>query len=105
MAGLLPTVPFAPWIGIALLAVAVISVLGKIYKMREAVGRLRKDGVNQALVRLLVFNYGTKWHGLRGYAAGSLRGRTHCQNCRRRLRGMTPVVYGEKLKQMGNLIS
>ena len=93
LAGLWPAVPFAPWIGITLLAVAAGSVLGKIIKMKKAIGRLRADGVSHPLLRLLVFNYGTKWHWLRGHAAGQRRGRTHCRECRRRLYEMSPAFY------------
>lgn len=105
LAGLWPRVPFAPWIGMALLAVAAVSVLHKIYKIRGAISRLRVDGVDNALVRLLVFSYGNKWHWLRGYAAGLRRGRLHSQDCRRRLREMTPTIYREKRKKMEILIS
>jgi glycosyltransferase involved in cell wall biosynthesis len=99
LAGLWPTVPFAPWIGFALLAVASVSVLGKIIKIRGAIDRLRADKVSQPLVRLLVFTYGTKWHWLRGYAAGRRRGRIHCLDCRRRLQEMTPAIYQDKLRK------
>ena len=96
LVGLWPGIPFVPWFGIALLAVAAISVLGKIYKMRGAIGRLRADGVSHPLGRLLMFSYGTKWHWLRGYADGLRRGRIHCRDCRRRLREMTPAMYRQR---------
>ena len=87
------TVPRALWIGIALLAVATISVLGKIFKMRKAFARLRAERVSHPLLRLLVFNYGTKWHWLRGHVIGWRQGKSRCLDCRRRLREMTPATY------------
>ena len=105
LAGLWPLIPFAPWSGIALLAVAAGSVLNKIYKLRGAIARLKADGVNQPLLRLLIFTYGTKWHWLRGYAAGLRRGRIHCQDCRRRLRKMTPATYRERWKKIKTLVT
>lgn len=90
---LLPWLPLAPWPGVSLLTISFGSLSVKIWKMRGAFGRLAEAGVSLPLVRLLTFSYGTKWHWLRGYAAGLRRGRVHCQDCRRRLREMTPEVY------------
>jgi len=95
--GLLPLIPFTPWIGIGLLAVAAGSVMNKIYKLRKAIAQLKADGVSKPLMRLLVFTYGTKWHWLRGYFTGLRRGRVHCLDCRRRLRDMTPEVYRKRV--------
>jgi glycosyltransferase involved in cell wall biosynthesis len=94
-----PKVPCAPWIGIALLAVAAISVLGKIFKMMKAIARLRAEGVSHPLLRLLVFNYGSKWHWLRGHVIGWRQGHSRCQDCRRRLREMTPATYQSRKGQ------
>jgi glycosyltransferase involved in cell wall biosynthesis len=105
LAGLWPTVPLAPWIGIALLAVAVISVLGKIYKLKGAMVRLRLEGTSNPLIRLLVFTYGIKWHWLRGYAAGRRRGRIHCLDCRRRLCEMSPVFYRGRITISGSKLN
>ncbi len=99
LVGLWPVVPFAPWPGIALLVLGAFSVLGKVWKMWEASGRLRGDGVGCPVIRLLVFTYGTKWHWLRGYADGMWRGRVHCRDCRRRLWEMTPEIYRERRKR------
>ena len=95
--GLVPIVPGAPWLGVGLLALSVLSVGGKVFKMRGAISRLRGAGADRALWRLLVFTYGTKWHWLRGYAAGRKRGRVHCLDCRKRLREMTPESYRNNL--------
>jgi len=93
MAELVPGVPGAPWLGAGLLAVTALSVGEKMFKMRGAVARLKGAGVDRPLRRLLTFTYGTKWHWLRGYAAGLKRGRVHCLDCRRRLHEMTPGRY------------
>jgi len=93
LCGLLPWIPFSPWPGLVLLGLAAGSVALKIWKMLPAVRRLKDVGVDHALARLLAFTYGTKWHWLRGYAAGLSRGRIHCLDCRRRLREMTPERY------------
>ncbi len=104
MLGLLPGVPGAPWLGVGLLAVTALSVGEKIFKMRGAISRLNSAGVDHALVRLLAFTYGTKWHWLKGYAAGLKRGKVHCQDCRRRLREMTPELYcAEKVLKVGRV--
>ncbi len=99
VAGLVPGVPGAPWLGMGLLAVTVLSVGEKVFKMSGAIGRLKSAGVDHALVRLLAFTYGTKWHWLKGYVAGLKRGRVHCQDCRRRLREMTPELYRSRLAE------
>jgi glycosyltransferase involved in cell wall biosynthesis len=97
--GLVTGVPGAPWLGMGLLAVTVLSVGEKVFKMRGAIGRLKSAGVEHALVRLLAFTYGTKWHWLKGYVAGLKRGGVHCQDCRRRLREMTPELYRSRLAE------
>jgi len=94
--GLWPTAHFFPWSGMVLLTIAGISVLDRVYKMRNPMGRLQSDKVNHPLIRLLLFTYGTKWHWLRGYAAGLRGGRVHCHSCRRRLHSMTPKLYQER---------
>jgi glycosyltransferase involved in cell wall biosynthesis len=97
VAVLVPGVPGAPWLGFGLLAVTAFSMGEKIFKMFGAVGRLKSAGVDHALLRLLAFTYGTKWHWLKGYAAGLQRGGVHCQDCRKRLREMTPELYRSRL--------
>jgi glycosyltransferase involved in cell wall biosynthesis len=94
--GLLPGVPFAPWLGLILLVVAALSVGGKILKMRGAIGRLRAAGVDKPLRRLLIFTYGCKWHWLKGHRQGRKRGRTECLDCRKRLQTMTPDLYQKR---------
>lgn len=98
LVGLVPGIPGAPWLGLGLLGVSALSVGEKILKMRRAVGRLKGAGVDRPLWRLLVFTYGSKWHWLRGYAAGLKRGGVHCLECRSRLREMTPGLYRRRMK-------
>lgn len=89
--------PFFPYAGIPLLCIAALSVLSKIVKMLAPAGRLRREGVNHPLFRLLAFTYGIKWQWIRGHIAGRRRGRIHCQECRRRLKEMSPSLYRSKM--------
>ncbi len=100
MIGLIPGVPAAPWLGLALLAMTFVSIGLKLWKMRGAVRRLRGEGVGYPLTRLLVFTYGTKWHWLKGYFQGLRRGRVHCLDCRRRLTEMSPELYRQSLAKL-----
>lgn len=100
--GLTPGFPLAPWGGMFLFALASASIALRILKMRPAISRLSAEGVDHPLVRLLAFSYGTKWHWLRGYLKGCRRGRIHCQDCRRRLREMTPELFRDRLDALNS---
>ena len=99
LVGLLPVVPFSPWIGIILIFITLLSIAAKIVKMNQALLRLKEAQISHPLLRLMAFTYGTKWHWLRGYYAGIRRGKMHCLECRRRLHEMTPKLY------RGNLLN
>ena len=100
--GLLPIAPFSPWMGFGLLIIAALSVASKISKMRSALTRLIDAHILQPLLRLLVFTYGTKWHWVRGYFDGLMRGQVHCLDCRRRLKEMTPEIYRANVLNLRN---
>jgi glycosyltransferase involved in cell wall biosynthesis len=97
LVGMLPGLPGFPWWGAGFLAVALLSVGEKIFKLRGARRRLKGAGIDRPLGRLLVFTYGCKWHWLRGYTAGLKRGRIHCLDCRKRLAEMTPERYRREI--------
>ncbi len=73
------------WVGIPLLVMGFLLVFLRAFKLRDATGRLVALGEKYALIKMLTFEYITKWNGLKGYAAGYLRGLWNCQDCRNRL--------------------
>lgn len=75
-------------IGSIFLLFGFLLVCFRAFKLRFAIKRLAAFGEKHALFKLLVFEYLTKWAGLKGYAAGYLRGLRICQNCRHRLKAV-----------------
>ena len=75
-------------IGIAFLLVGFLLVFLRAFKLRNAIRRLVALGEKQASMKILTFEYITKWYGLKGYAVGYLRGFRNCQDCRERLKAM-----------------
>ena len=73
------------WVGIPLLVMGFLLVLLRFLKLRSAINRLKALGEMNPVIKLLTFEYLTKWNGLKGYAAGYLRGLRNCQDCRNRL--------------------
>jgi len=74
------------WVGIPLLVMGFLLVFLRAFKLRNAIRRLVALGEKHASIKILTFEYITKWNGLKGYAAGYLRGFRNCQDCRERLR-------------------
>ena len=75
-------------IGIAFLILGFLLVFLRVLKLRSAINRLKALGEMNPVIKLLTFEYLTKWNGLKGYAAGYLRGFRNCQDCRERLKAM-----------------
>ena len=95
---LLSGIPLSPWAGIIFVSIALASVAARILRMKPAISRLREERISYPPLRLLAFTYGTKWHWLRGYFKGMKRGRTHCMECRRGLKEMSPSLYRNNLE-------
>lgn len=77
------------WLGILLMILGFLLVLLRILKLRNAINRLEALGEMNPLIKLIAFEYLTKWNGFKGYAAGYLRGLRNCQDCRQRLKAMS----------------
>jgi cellulose synthase/poly-beta-1,6-N-acetylglucosamine synthase-like glycosyltransferase len=75
-------------IGISFLLVGFLLVFLRAFKLRNAIRRLVALGEKYASIKILTFEYITKWNGLKGYAAGYLGGLRNCQDCRERLKAM-----------------
>ena len=76
------------WLGIPLVVLGFLLVLLRVSKLKSAINRLEALGEMYPLIKLLTFEYLTKWNGLKGYAAGYLRGLRNCQDCRNRLKAL-----------------
>jgi glycosyltransferase involved in cell wall biosynthesis len=73
-------------IGIILLSFSVLLILLRVCKLRHATKRLTALGENNVLMKILAFEYFSKWAGLYGYAFGYINGSKKCRECRSRIK-------------------
>jgi GT2 family glycosyltransferase len=74
------------WIAVVLLGSFIILAGQRISRLTPAVHQLHKLGYTNAWLRVIVFEYLTKFWGIVGYWEGFLAGFNKCQQCRKRLR-------------------
>lgn len=72
-------------LGIMVLAMAIASLGLRLARLRKSVRLARHLGIRQPWLRLFIFEWITKAHGVIGYWAGRRRGATNCRACRQRL--------------------
>jgi glycosyltransferase involved in cell wall biosynthesis len=76
--GLIPAAGFC-------LAIASLSLVHRLWRLRPAAQRLRQMDVDLPWLRLILFEYVTKAYGMWGYLRGYVQGFFTCQDCRKRL--------------------
>ena len=73
--------------GSALLLAAALSLLARVSRLVSASVKARELGVPWPIGSVILFDFVTRWDGVRGYWLGFLRGFRGCGSCRRRLDG------------------
>jgi glycosyltransferase involved in cell wall biosynthesis len=74
-------------IGFTLLLCAITSISMRVRRWHDAVQQLREEEVSYPWVRVILFEYLSRIHGLFGYARGYLHGLRHCRDIRAKLHG------------------
>lgn len=80
-----------PLIGPAFILLGLASAGLRLLKMLPAIQRFNSTGRSDGWWRVPVFEYATKYYGIRGYWRGRRHGAKTCTDCRRRLRDLNVV--------------
>jgi CDP-diglyceride synthetase len=86
LVGLIALISGFQLIGASFILLCSCLIFFRAYKLRGAAKRLGALEQTNPLMKILVFEYFTKWAGLKGYAFGYIHGPKTCRDCRSRLK-------------------